>query len=490
MKYKSYIYLALMLAVSSCDYDEKLNPTPSTLVSEITAFENADRITNQVNGLYATFKEGGFWGSQYIYYSEARAGNFVETTLNPTRGGLSYQMSVDASTSDVDNVWTQGYQIINACNLFMERLEMTGTEVMGEDLTRNYMAEARFLRGTTYYYLLQLYAQPYLKDNGASRGLPLRVTANTGLADYNLKASSVAEVYDFIIGDLNFAEENLPDTYASQLLNTTRAHKNTAIAMKTNVYLAKGDYAQVITEANKMVPNTAPFVAASGVANQLEANIENVFTPPFTTNENILSMPFSANDVPGTSLGNAYLPDGANATGLGTSGTGDYYMLEHGVVADPDWKASDDRRKLIFITPSGSAAGRFWCLKYKMGTPYADFVPVMRYAQVMLNLAEALAKENGLDTRAIELLNAIRQRSDATTTFNPGTPDELVDLIDQERNIEFVGEGIRNIDLVRQLKPIPRKAPNGGSPVPEVKPTDPNYIWPIPTSETIYNTIL
>lgn len=487
MKIRLYIISSLLFILASCNYDEELNPTPSTLISEVTAFENVNRIANQVNGLYATFKGTGFWGSQYIYYSESRAGNFVSTNLNPTRGGLSYQMSVDASTGDVHNVWTQGYQIINACNLFIERLAINGEELLEPAVYLQYMAEARFLRAITYYYMLHLYAQPFLKDGGTSPGLPLRLEANTSLKNYNMPRSTVAQVYEFVLDELDFAEQNLPDTYTSALLNTTRAHKNTAIAMKTNVYLAMGDYVAVLAESDKLVPNNAPYIASNGVPNRLEEDIEIVFSSPFTSNESIFSMPFSPNDVPGVSLGNTFLPDGANATGLGAAGTGDYYLLESGVVADPSWKEEDARRNFVFRTPSGSAAGRLWCVKYKMGTPFADYVPVIRYAHVMLNLAEALAELKGFDNRAVALLNAVRHRSDQTTTFAPTTQEELLDLIFRERNIEFFGEGVRNIDLVRKMKPIPAKAPTGGSPVPEVKPTDPNYIWPLPTSETLYN---
>ena len=228
----------------------------------------------------------------------------------------------------------------------------------------------------------------------------------------------------------------------------------------------------------------------SRIANRLESNIATVFAAPYTTAESILSMPFSTADVPGTSLGNTYLPDGANATGLGASGTGDFYLLENGIVAYPNWKTTDARRQFVFRTASGINAGRLWCVKYKMGTPFADYIPVIRYSQVMLNLAEALAKQNGLDARAVSLLNAVRQRSDATTTFNPSSKAQLEALIDTERNIEFLGEGVRYTDLMRQLKPIPAKIPSGGSPVPEVQSTDPNYIWPLPTSETLYNKSL
>ncbi|MEO6820361.1 MAG: RagB/SusD family nutrient uptake outer membrane protein, partial [Ginsengibacter sp.] len=468
------------ILMGSCKKEASLNPNPTTLISDASAFETADRIATQINGLYATFKANGLWGSLYIYYSEARAGDFIATNLNPTRGGLSYQMTVDPGLADVSSVWEQGYQMINGANVFMAGMDAKGTEVVGAELSKNYMGEARLLRALSYYYLLQLYAPAYTKDQGASPGLPLRLTPNKGLADYNLARSKVADVYKQIIEDLDFAEANLPAQYSSASLNTTRAHKNTAIAAKTKVYLSMGLYSNVVTEANKIVPVAAPFVAPTGVKNALLSDVTAVFKAPYTSVESIFSMPFSNTDRPGTSLGNAYLPDGANATGLGKSGTGDFYIYEGGIVSDPGWKSTDSRRSLIFTTPSGSNAGRQWCIKYNSGSPFIDYVPVIRYAEVLLSLAEALANLNGVDERALALVNAVRQRSDKTTTITATTKQELIDNIVNERHIEFLGEGIRNNDLMRLKMPVPAKTPKGGSPIPQVNPDNPNYLWPIP----------
>ncbi|WP_432714181.1 RagB/SusD family nutrient uptake outer membrane protein, partial [Pedobacter sp.] len=455
--------------------------------SDISAYDTPERISNLMNGLYATFKGGGFWGSQYLYYSEARAGDFVATNLNPTRGGLSYMMTVDPGTSDVSAVWTQGYQIINACNVFIANMEEKGGAVVGTAINGNYVGEARFLRSLAYYYLLQLYAEPFTKNQGASPGLPLRLTPNKGLGDYNLKRSTVAEVYKQIIDDMNFAETNVPEKYTTAALNTTRAHRNTVIAAKTKVYLSMGDYANVVTAANKIVPVAAPFIAPSGVLHALQADVTTVFKAPYTSTESIFSMPFTSNDAPGTSLGNAYLPDGSNATGLGRTGGGDFYLFEGGIVADAGWKATDKRRELTFSTAAGVNKGRLWSTKYSSGSPYTDYVPVIRYAEVLLNLAEALTNLNGVDARALALVNAVRKRSDATTTITAAAKQELLDKIIVERHIEFLGEGIRNADLMRLKLPIPAKTPLGSSPIPKINPDDPNYLWPIPNNESLYN---
>src|SRR5581483_6456289 len=101
---------------------------------------------------------------------------------------------------------------------------------------------------------------------------------------------------------LDFAEANLPSNQGSAYNNTTRAHVNTAIALKTRVYLTMSKWDKVIAEANKIVTATAPFTSPSGVTFALQADIVKAFTAPYTTSENIFSLPMSATsgDNPGT----------------------------------------------------------------------------------------------------------------------------------------------------------------------------------------------
>lgn len=491
IKYINLIF-ALIVLVSACKKTDSLNPVPTTLIADASAFETPARIANQINGLYATFKGTGLWGSNYILYSEARAGEFISTNQNPLQGGLSYMLLTDPGTSDVNIVWQQSYQTINACNVFLDGMDASGKKVVSDSLYKNYSAEAKLLRAVTYYSLLQLYARPYREKAGNNPGLPLRLKGNTGLTDYNLARSSVDSVYKQILADLNFAELNLPAKYATAALNTTRAQKNTAIAFKTKVYLSMGDYTNVVTEANKIVSTNAPFVTVNtaNTTHSLPADITTVFKTPYTSAESIFSIAFAAGDAPGNSLATNFLPNSADGVGLGSAGTGQFYIFSGGIVSDATWKSTDKRRNFIFTTPSGTNKGRFWCSKFAVGTPYTDYIPVIRYSEVLLNLAEALANLNGLDTRATAILNAVRGRSDATTIFKPADKTELLNLIINERRIEFLGEGVRNGDLMRLGLPIPAKTPPGSTPVPASKPTDGNYIWPIPNNEILYNKLI
>jgi len=474
---KKYIYQLIILsgvalAAGSCS-KSRLNPVSSTDIPSNFVFLTKDRIAHQVNGLYAQLKVGNLLGGRGVIYNDVRGDNFINMTGNGVTALLIWNFSVTGSDAEINNTWNAAYNTINQCNLFLEGMTAGGdTVVKDAALVAQYHGEAKFVRALAYFSLLQLYAQPYSKDNGASPGLPLRLTGLTANGHNDLPRSSVAEVYTQILSDLNDAEAGVPDDYGDANMNVTHAHKNAVVALKERVYLHKGDWDNVITEANKIVPATAPFKAPSGVANALAADLKDVFTK-YTTPESVLSMPWTgANEQPGTQnqLAYYYLPD---------LGNGEYSLNDDGIISDAGWKSTDARR--AFVDTDGD--GVSWLRKYPGGDPYVDWVPVIRYADVLLMLAEARArKTNSVDAQAVELLNAVRHRSDPTTTFAPASATELINDILHERDIEFLGEGLRGPDITRLLQTFPAKGSAGA-----IDPSNPAYIFPAPTSETQYN---
>lgn len=481
---KNILYMVVaagILQTTAC-YKSSLNPVPTTSISDLSAFDTKERVEGQVRGIYATIKNAGMYGGRYQIFNDIRGGDFTNNRTNVVTGYdvWNYTPS-NSSTNSVENHWSRAYYVINLANVFIDGMAKKGTSVVGDALSKNYLGEARFLRALSYYSLLQLYARPYWDGNGGKPGVPLRLKGNTGSGDYALARATVAEVYTQILDDLSFAEQNLPANYSTATLNTTRAHKNTAIAFKTRVYLSMQKYAEVITEANKIVSAAAPFKATSGVAHELQADITNVFKT-YTTTESILSMPFSSNEAPGTQnqLGYYY---GASASG-GNGGNDEYTLLSTGIVANAGWKAGDKRRSLVVTFGS-----RQHLNKYPGGTPFTDWAPVIRYAEVLLNLAEARVRStNTVDAKAIELLNAVRGRSDASTVFTAAdfaTPTDLADAILIERRIELMGEGVAGADLTRLGLPLPAKP--GVNAIPA---TGQQYIWPIAATELLLNPLM
>jgi starch-binding outer membrane protein, SusD/RagB family len=467
---KFTILILLLAGITSCR-KELLSPIPQTSISDVVAFETPERTLAAVNGMYAGAKVGQIYGGRYFNYQDARGEEFINETANGVTNLQTWNFTVASSTNEVQNFWGSAYAAINRINVVLKGVD---NAPISDALKNQYRAEARFLRALMYHSLVTIYARPFTDGNGSKPGVIIYTEPQTSSGENKKARSTVAEVYTLILDDLNFAESNLPLTNATAYLNVTRAHKNTAIALKTRVYLYMARYADVITEGNKLVPLVAPFVAPTGVGNKLEANIANVFGAGGQTLENILSFPFTSLDLPGTqnSLNQYYSP--------GTlGGNGDYSLniVGNGIVADASWTAGDARRAFNQVV-----SGKTWLRKWTLNT---DFVPAIRYAEVMLNLAEALARTNGLDLRAIALLNAVRQRSDPATTLVPLTQAELISMILRERRIELLGEGFRSRDLLRLLMSIPAKGT-----APSILPNDAQYIWPIPLSEQLVNTTI
>lgn len=469
-----------LVQLSSCAKENFVNPVPTNVISDLTAFDSKDRIEGQVRSIYASIKNAGMYGGRYQIFNDIRGGDFMNDRTNVVTGFdvWNYTPS-NSSTNSVQNHWSRAYYVINLSNVFLDGMAAKGTAVVGATISNNYQAEARLLRAMSYYSLLQLYARPFWDGNGSKPGVPLRLKGNTGSDNYALARATVAEVYTQILADLNFAETNLPTTNSSAFNNTTRAHRNTAIALKTRVYLSMRRYADVITEANKIVSANAPFTATSGVAHALQADVTNVFKAPYTTTESIFSMPFASNEAPGgqNQLGYYYGPAAFNG------GNGEYSLLSTGIVSNTGWKTTDRRRAMV-----GVYGGKSYLTKYSIPSIFTDYAPVIRYAEVLLNLAEARVRStNTVDAQAIALLNAVRGRSDASTVFTAAdfaNSDALANAILTERRIELLGEGLAGADLTRLGLPLPAKPG-----VASIAATAQQYIWPISSSELLLNPL-
>lgn len=473
------IFKAAMISTAlltfSCN-EELLSPIPPTSFSETVVYETQARIDQVLAGLYSSLKSGQILGGRYFVYNDIRADEFSNRTTNGVTGLATWQHTTVSTTNEVVNLWSNLYLLINRANIFIA--SMANSTVVSGEVANDYIAQARFLRGISYYYLLQLYAQPYTKDGGASPGVPLRIQPELSNENNDLARSSVAEVYAQIIADLDFAEANLFETRASAYANTATAHKNTAIAFKSRAYLSMGDYANVITEANKIVSASAPFTASSGVPHTLQPNVEDVFSPPYTTTESIFSMPFTEANLPGTQngLGSYYNP--------GPRGIGDYSLnMESGVFTTAVFDDENDARA-DWMFDNGN--GFIYLNKFPTGSQHLDYAPVIRYAEVLLNLSEALVKSGGDQARALALLNAVRTRSNPAGAYGAFSSSEsFVEAILAERRLELIGEGFRAPDLMRNGLTIP-----GKDNVQAVPPTSPNYIWPISANELLFNKLM
>ena len=122
------------------------------------------------------------------------------------------------------------------------------------------------------------------------------------------------------------------------------------------------------------------------------------------------------------------------------------------------YSANDTRRGLI-MKGLGANASRNEMTKFasKNGVANLDNVPVIRYAEVLLNKAEALANL-GKDSDARTALNRIRTRANLAEVSLSGTA--LMDEIILQRRLDLAFEGHRFFDIKRRGKDIIKDAGN------------------------------
>ena len=499
----------MVIATGFCGCTEKevLELTPVNSISIDDAFTTPSLIEASMNGVYnaaqvgqytGTAPSGGrgyIWGAAFVQQNDCRGEDVVNTA---TFYQLTYTATYDAGTANNVYYWVDGYRLINRCNLMIEGVnDAVSKGIITAAIGTDYIGQSKFLRAITHFELLQHFARPFNFTATASHpGIPYRevgINTQTEIDSELLKGrNTVAECYAKVINDLNDAETSITNTVKS------KATRGSAIAFKTRVYLAQRDWAKVLTEAAKI---TTAFSLTGSPNGPFAANI--------TNSESIFSISQAATLNPG---GNAALASQYKTRRL--------VCVSPIIWRDPSWLSDDKRREEAVMIET--VAGRKYTNKYKDGTTYTDAAPVIRYAEVLLNSAEAQARISVANLpAALTLLNSVRNRSLATpatqayTATSFTTQTAMVGAIIKERRIEFLMEGRRWADIHRLMNDdlvptngIPQKVANGnpaastftlGTPftfllptdgVPAIPAADYRILWPIPLLETNNNPTL
>ena len=170
-----------------------------------------------------------------------------------------------------------------------------------------------------------------------------------------------------------------------------------------------------------------------------------------------------------------------------------YICTKYNMIAtDKYWKkylkgkSKDVRRQMV----SAASSKKPYCLKYPAqgDKSYEDAnVPVFRLSELYLNAAEAAVKNNDI-TNARAYLKPVYART-GEDLDDLADKSITLDLVLEQRRIEFWGEGQRFFDLIRNNRKVERK--DYLSEVPEESRSfDWNYykiVLPVPIHEMEYN---
>lgn len=452
----SLLFGALALTAVSCDVIEK---EPIENLSPDLAFTTPQRIEKAVVGMYDDTQNAEFLGGRALIYADIRGAETDPATYFGNIG-LFNTLSNDGT---VTNAWTGGYRAIYTTNLFLQALEQNRSKIPSAELAKQYEAEAKFLRALNHWYLVNLFAQPYtFTADGSHLGIPIALKAFDASSAFTPEAqlarSTVAQVYAQIEQDLQFAAQHLPARKGSTFSDVARATKGAAEGLLMRLYLYKGDHAKALEQAAK--------VDAMGY--KLNPSPVTAFSD-YTTWESIFSVAHNINDNPNTN-----------------NALGQHYGRRRDISVDPYLKLfSANSTDVRVAALTKNEEGKTYTLKY---TDNTQWVPIIRYAEVVLTKAEALAKQSlndaAVNETAVELLNEIRVRANATAFQSSDFADnrDLLEAVLLERRRELAFEGHGMFDLLRNKKSIPA---NGNNKLQEYGSD--KTILPIPLIETQAN---
>jgi hypothetical protein len=390
--------------------------------------------------------------------------------------------------------WVDVYTRIRRANVLLDEITRYGVDSFGEDWCNVRRAEVRLCRAFSYYLLIRVYG-----------GVPIR-TENSGVnggvddganpEDINRARATEAESWDFVIKELQWAADYLPEEWPAEWEG--RATKKTAYGFISRMALYAQQWEVAANAAEKVKElggDLAPDYAKVFQVNGGQDNSKEIlFALDFLENSVVHdydknNRPFGDGTVYGTDVYAEHVP---------TAELADLYEFSDGTPFNWSTYAANghanpytDREPRFHATilyngaqwegrtiqtyvggtdgftafqKTSSTGGRtctgYYLRKY-LQEGYAgwpanksyQYDAVLRYAEVLLNKAEAYAQWDYTQyrTQALAALNEVRRRVGLPDRTIADAPDKdaFMALLRRERCVELAGEGFRYWDLRR-----------------------------------------
>lgn len=556
---------AVLLILAGCT--KSLDLSPASQLSDNNFWKTTSDLSQACNYLY-TFLNG-LGTDDPSGLPTPLQDNYSDKTFGDGSVGIGDGSLVAPATS---NEWTNYYKAIRAANNILEK----SAGVAGDAaVTSRYVGEARFFRGMAYFELVKRFGDvPFINRT---------LTASDTL----LYAGRTARqsVIDSIYADLDFAAANCPQPSALSAAEYGRITRTAALAYKSRVALFEGTWDKfrgigtathnlqaavdasntVITEGKHALytaqgsqsyyyefqydgganGNPVQIVAGPEANYTYASNKENIIVRLYGQNQsnNIASHNFGrsyltqAHIAPTKAMMDMYLykdglPQGLSAYDTSNAQTSSLTEFQN---RDPRITMSVYNNTMTTPTIGGIipyVAGttyqfrKYWIVSdWTSNISFVNF-NVLRYAEVLLNYAEAKFELNGsISDGDLDLtINVLRNRATGndisklpllTNAFVSSNNLDVETEIRRERTVELAFEGLAYWDMLRWKTAetsIPQAvlgrkyfaAENPAGTTPNLSggfvllegasfrkfDAGKNYLWPLPTKELALNVKL
>lgn len=245
--------LSAGFALASCSLD--VNMYDGVTGEDVTA----RNIVELSQGSYSMLKyDGGL--VDYGYYFWAYGADDLSWGGTSTDAKFDiYDYSRNINSSITEYAWELGYRTIGNCNKVIEMGVELGSNITDEE--KVIVGENYYLRALSYFLLVNEFAQPYSNNPTQNPGLPLKLTSNPD--DLPKSRSTVAEVYDQVVKDLQDAITYMTLPAGMSPKNSCYATKEAAQALLARVYLYMENWDGAWTMANDVI-NSGRFELLKG----------------------------------------------------------------------------------------------------------------------------------------------------------------------------------------------------------------------------------
>lgn len=450
----------VLLLGSSCGKYLNLSPENSTY-DEVFWTDGAN-VKKATLGAYALLRDGLRVDRSYFILGDIASGvlktgaDYWNYTSFSKSGGykFSYAPYLEASVMD----WTRFYAIINQCNLIIEHTGAMEPSLFteGEYEKNQYIANAKFLRAYTYFYMQRVWGDVLLIKE------PFKDPQNIP----DIPRSPEKETLTLCKEDLIFAA-----THLGQDAVKSFASKGAANAILAQVYAWEHDY----VNAEKYIAETIK----GGYALEEMKDYRKIWQGD--SKESIFELNMLYEDT-----GREWSKDFFSAflTSANIPGKSDRSVWE----IDPEFLESEFKTKEARLdsisAPFPSNDKQLVIRKYDQVEFYSANDPseyaisnnlvLIRLADLILLRAEANFK-TGKENLALSDLNLIRNRAGLPSIQLSG--DELFKEIFRERRRELIGEGTIQFDLIRMN--LFKKFDEYSAYYTEERIANKGYFWPL-----------
>lgn len=453
---KKIVFIAMLITIIvgifACGEEFVTKDFKNGVVDE-NFFQNATHAEQALTAVYDAISQKGIYRESVFVLGDATSDDINELTGDNGDYGTFFRAASDFRWEPNNPFstarWYDAYKGIFRANILLEKLPEIE---MDAGLKAQYGGEAKFLRALYYYNLVVAFGD-----------VPL-VTEVLSREEYQeLARTDKSIVYGQMEQDLQEAADVLPLENSNPI---GRATKGAALGLLSRIYLYQEKWNETVNAANQVI-GLGTYQLTQGLTDyenmfngKNENSAESLFefqavgrAPGFwgASSENLYSIHWS----PVIGWANWYSP---SVESYQQYEPGDIRRKANVLVLGAGDSIDTDGDGIREAFPSGgmnttyfnNANTKKWLPEGKplaQANSYDVNFVIVRYAEVLLNLAEAL-NESGQSAAALDPLNQIRRRAEVAEITETDQA-ALRDIIRAERRRELLFEGHRYFDLAR-----------------------------------------